>query len=103
MLASPSIALTVPLKILVWKDSRGRVWLSYNGREYLKKRHDLPMDLVRNIAGISVLATEVGAVSLGLRDKYGSAFAVVCLKKNAGQDLLNSMWSSSSRFHTLDP
>jgi uncharacterized protein (DUF302 family) len=30
MLAAPSVAIDLPLKILVWEDMRGRVWLSYN-------------------------------------------------------------------------
>jgi uncharacterized protein (DUF302 family) len=56
MLASPSIALDLPLKILVWEDSQGKVWLSYNSPEYLKERHSLPSDLVPNIAVIEKLA-----------------------------------------------
>jgi len=58
MLAAPSIAIDLPLKILVWEDSRGRVWLSYNSPEYLKERHDLQQDLVRNIAAVGELAKE---------------------------------------------
>ena len=49
MLAAPSIALDLPMKILVWEDSQGRVWLSYNSPEYLKERHGLPQNLVQNI------------------------------------------------------
>ena len=57
MLAAPSIALDLPLKILVWEDSQGKVWLSYNSPEYLKERHGLPQDLVQNIAAAKALAT----------------------------------------------
>src|ERR1700678_258584 len=39
MLAAPSIAIDLPLKILVWEDSGGKVWVSYNDPEYLKERH----------------------------------------------------------------
>lgn len=56
MLATPSIALDLPLKILVWEDSGGKVWLSYNSPEYLKERHDLPEDLMQNISAVKVLA-----------------------------------------------
>jgi uncharacterized protein (DUF302 family) len=56
MLAAPSIALDLPLKILVWEDSQGKVWLSYNSPEYLKERHDLPQDLVKNITVVEALA-----------------------------------------------
>ena len=48
MLATPSIALDLPLKILVWEDSEGKVWLSYNSPDYLKERHGLPQDLVQH-------------------------------------------------------
>src|SRR6202022_1521911 len=42
MLASPSIAIDLPLKILVWEDAGGKVWISYNSPEYLRERHGLP-------------------------------------------------------------
>lgn len=56
MLAAPSIALDLPLKILVWEDSQGKVWLSYNSPEYLKERHKLPENLVQNISAVKALA-----------------------------------------------
>jgi len=59
MLAAPSIAIDLPLKILIWEDGHGKSWLSYNSPEYLKKRHAVPDDLVRNIAGVGMLAQEV--------------------------------------------
>jgi uncharacterized protein (DUF302 family) len=60
MLAAPSIALDLPLKILVWEDNQGKVWLSYNSPEYLKERHGLPDDLVKNISVVEVLAVKAG-------------------------------------------
>jgi uncharacterized protein (DUF302 family) len=56
MLAAPSIAIDLPLKILVWQDGNGKVWLSYNSPEYLQERHSLPQDLVQNIAVVAALA-----------------------------------------------
>lgn len=56
MIASPSIALDFPLKILVSKDDQGKVWVSYNSLEYLKERHDVPQELLKNIAGIVTIA-----------------------------------------------
>ena len=44
MLASPSAALDLPLKILIAEDPQGKVWISYNGAEYVKERHGLPED-----------------------------------------------------------
>ncbi|HUN83298.1 MAG TPA: DUF302 domain-containing protein [Terracidiphilus sp.] len=58
MLASPSVAIDLPLKILVAEDAHGKVSVSYNSPEYLKSRHNLPPDLLSNIAVIEVLAAK---------------------------------------------
>ena len=60
MLAAPSVALDLPLKILVWEDAQGKVWVSYNNPEYLKERHGLPAELLQNIAVIETLASKAG-------------------------------------------
>jgi uncharacterized protein (DUF302 family)/uncharacterized membrane protein YidH (DUF202 family) len=60
MLAAPSIAIDLPLKILVWEDPVGKVWLSYNSSEYLAQRHGLPQDLMPNIAVVEALAVKAG-------------------------------------------
>jgi uncharacterized protein (DUF302 family) len=56
MLASPEIALDLPLKILVSEDQNGDVWVTYNTPEYLLERHSLGTDLLKNISGIDSLA-----------------------------------------------
>jgi uncharacterized protein (DUF302 family) len=56
MLAAPSSALDLPLKILVSEDAQGKVWLSYNSPQYLTERHGLPSNLLSNIAVIETLA-----------------------------------------------
>jgi len=56
MLAAPSIAIDLPLKILVWEDAARKVWISYNSPEYLRDRHGLPENLFQNIAVVDVLA-----------------------------------------------
>jgi uncharacterized protein (DUF302 family) len=61
MLASPTLALDLPLKALVWEDAGGKVWVSYNSAEYLKQRHNIPDDLVKNIAVIGPLLQGVVA------------------------------------------
>ncbi len=60
MLAAPSVAIDLPLKILVAEDPQGKVWISYNSREYLKERHGLPQNLLPNIAVVQTLAAEAG-------------------------------------------
>ena len=56
MLAAPSAALDLPLKILVWEDSEARVWISYNSPGYLGQRHGIPQELMQNIAVVGTLA-----------------------------------------------
>lgn len=56
MLATPSIAIDLPLKLLVWEDAPGNVWLSYNSPQYLKERHGVPDELIKNLTVIEALA-----------------------------------------------
>jgi uncharacterized protein (DUF302 family) len=51
MVAAPSSALDLPLKVSISQDADEKVWLSYNTPEYLATRHDIPAELVKNIAG----------------------------------------------------
>ncbi len=60
MLAAPRSAIDLPLKILVWEDNRGKVWISYNSPEYLQQRHGLPQELMQNIAVVETLAAKAG-------------------------------------------
>jgi len=58
MLASPSIAIDLPLKLLVAEDPDGKAWISYNAPAYLQARHDLPNELVAVLAAVEALATK---------------------------------------------
>lgn len=55
MLAAPTAAIDLPLKALAWQDAGGKVWLSYNDPEYLKKRYGLTDDQIKTIAGTGSL------------------------------------------------
>jgi len=59
MVASPTLAIDLPLKALAWQDVQGKVWLSYNSPEYLQRRHDVPESLIKNIAGVGGLLEKV--------------------------------------------
>jgi uncharacterized protein (DUF302 family) len=61
MLAAPSVAIDLPLKLLVSEDVNGRCSISYNSPQYLQQRHGLPKELIQNIAIIEALATEAAA------------------------------------------
>jgi uncharacterized protein (DUF302 family) len=56
MLAAPSIAIDLPMKILVAEDAAGKVWVSYNSPQYLGERHSVPPELIGNLAVIEALA-----------------------------------------------
>ena len=58
MLAAPTSAIDLPLKVLVAEDSQGQVWISYNSSEYLGQRHGLPRELLANIAVVETLAAK---------------------------------------------
>jgi len=58
MLAAPSVAIDFPLKILIWEDTQGEVWVSYNSPSYLQERHGIPAELMQNIAIIEALAAK---------------------------------------------
>jgi uncharacterized protein (DUF302 family)/uncharacterized membrane protein YidH (DUF202 family) len=58
MLAAPSVAIDLPLKILVSEDAQGKVWVSYNSPQYLQERHGLPADLLPNVAVVETLAAK---------------------------------------------
>ncbi len=58
MLAAPSSALDLPLKILVWEKADGTTWIAYNEPAYLQRRHSLPDSLMGNIAVIEALAAK---------------------------------------------
>lgn len=61
MQAAPSVAIDLPLKALVWQDADGKVWLTYNDPVYLQRRHNVPADLLPNIAGVSALLEKAAA------------------------------------------
>ena len=58
MLTAPSVAIDLPLKILVWEDAHEKTWVSYNSSAYLQQRHNLPTDLLQNIAVVETLAAK---------------------------------------------
>src|SRR6516165_9285361 len=39
MLAAPTSAIDLPLKILVWQDAAGATWVTNNSAAYLQARH----------------------------------------------------------------
>jgi uncharacterized protein (DUF302 family) len=61
MLAAPSVAIDLPLKILVAENAQGEVVVSYNSPEYLKERHHLPSELLPALAVVEALVAAAAA------------------------------------------
>jgi uncharacterized protein (DUF302 family) len=55
MVAAPSLAIDLPLKALVAEGADGNVSVTYNDPEYLRKRHGVPGELIKNLAGAGTL------------------------------------------------
>ncbi|HVO56645.1 MAG TPA: DUF302 domain-containing protein [Dongiaceae bacterium] len=60
MLAAPSAAIDLPLKILVREDSAGRVWIAYNSPEWLRERHGFSAELLGNLRAVEAVAQAAG-------------------------------------------
>jgi len=58
MLAAPSVAIDLPLKILVWQDEAGKAWVSYNAPTYLQERHNVPANLMPVLGAVEALAAK---------------------------------------------
>ncbi len=63
MVAAPTVAIDLPLKILAWADDDGKNWLAYNDAAYLQARHRFPAELSKNIEGLAALAAAAAADS----------------------------------------
>jgi uncharacterized protein (DUF302 family) len=55
MVARPLVGLELPLRVLVWRDPEGRVWVSYEESAFIARRFGLPDGLEKNIAGVPAL------------------------------------------------
>lgn len=61
MLASPSAALDLPLKVLISEDANGDVWLTYNNPAYLEARHGFPSELTKLVDVVEALTKSARA------------------------------------------
>lgn len=61
MVASPTLAIDLPLKVLAWQDAGDKVWVGYNEPSYLQARHHFPAELEKNIAALGALAAKAAS------------------------------------------
>lgn len=59
MIASPLLALDLPLRVLIWQGEDGQVWVSSTSSDYLRVRFALPQELIGNIAGVNALIEQM--------------------------------------------
>jgi uncharacterized protein (DUF302 family) len=59
MVASPLAALDLPLKVLVWMDDDGAVWMSYLDAGWLAARHGLASELAAPLSAVDGLTAQV--------------------------------------------
>jgi uncharacterized protein (DUF302 family) len=55
-----SLAMDLPLKVLVWESADGKVWLSYNSPEFLQQRHGLAEPPFGGIVGLLQTVAQPG-------------------------------------------
>ena len=56
IVATPSVALDLPLRVLVWESDDGTVWVGYNTPEYLAERYGVSTELLANVRAVETLA-----------------------------------------------
>ena len=56
MLSAPSIAIDLPLKILVAQNASGQTVICYNSTQFLAERHGLSTDALKSLSVVEVLA-----------------------------------------------
>jgi uncharacterized protein (DUF302 family) len=61
MVASPLTAIDLPLKLLVWQDDEGAVWMSHLDPQWLADRHGLAAELAAPLGAAGALAGRVAA------------------------------------------
>jgi uncharacterized protein (DUF302 family) len=55
MIASPLMALDLPLKVLIWQSADSQVWVSTTSTAYLRGRYALPQELAGNLAVVDAV------------------------------------------------
>jgi len=63
MQATPTLAIDLPMRMLIWQDDKGATWLAYNEPAWLFRRHGIVDDGTVDVM-IDVLAS-IGAEATG--------------------------------------
>lgn len=65
MSSAQTMGIDLPLKALVWRDSSGATWLSYNDPAWIAKRHGLDSEFLTPVAAMGAALKAISAVATG--------------------------------------
>lgn len=65
MTSAQTMGIDLPLKALVWRDSSGATWLSYNDPAWIADRHHLSPELQEPVAAMSAALKAISAAATG--------------------------------------
>jgi uncharacterized protein (DUF302 family) len=60
-----TIGIDLPLKMLVWRDSAGDTWLSYNDPQWIAKRHGLGQEAEATVSAMSAALGALAKIAAG--------------------------------------
>ena len=60
MVKAPSLAIDLPMKILLWQDAAGKAWVSYNTAAYVANRHGL-IGMDKQVQGLDAALVKLTA------------------------------------------
>jgi uncharacterized protein (DUF302 family) len=55
MQSNQTVGIDLPLKMLVWQDARGQVWLTYTDPIWFARRHQLSSATDANVGALKLL------------------------------------------------
>ena len=61
MVASPLLALDLPMKVLVWADDAGATWMTYADPAWLGERYGLSPEMARPLGAVARITESVAA------------------------------------------
>lgn len=59
MVAAPTLAIDLPLKILIREDAKAKTWVTYNSPEFLRQRHGLSSVPTQALEVVSTIADAI--------------------------------------------
>jgi len=65
MQSNQTIGIDLPLKVLVWQDAGGKVWLTYNDPDWLAQRHRLGPGTDASVTALASVLANLAKAAAG--------------------------------------